>query len=101
MSKLYYTPPSEEIFNEVKKAAIKIWKTYDNKGGYVDDKVGRIKDIKNVSDNLMYIVAMFDSHNQRNLSVMISDEAREAISRRLKSGGLMDSLNVFFRGEYK
>jgi hypothetical protein len=27
---LYYTPMSDDIFNEVKEKAIDIWKTYDN-----------------------------------------------------------------------
>lgn len=47
----YYKAPSQEVFEDIKKNAIKIWKTYDNEFGYVDEKVNRIKDIQNVSDN--------------------------------------------------
>ena len=36
MKKLYYTPPSEECFNELKQKAIEIWQSYDNTYGYVD-----------------------------------------------------------------
>lgn len=30
MTKLYYQPPTDKQFNELKKKAIKIWQTYDN-----------------------------------------------------------------------
>lgn len=60
----YYTAPSLEIFEDIKKCAIQIWQTYDNTYGYVDEKVDRIKDIKNFKDNCIYIVGMFDQINQ-------------------------------------
>ncbi len=85
MSELYYTAPSDEIFEEVKKEAIAIWSTYEDP--YKSDKIGRIKDIKNVSDNLMYMVAMFDWVNQHKLATRLSEEAREAIHDRLATGG--------------
>ena len=68
MSQLYYTKPSDECFEEVKQAAIDVWNTYDNEYGYATEKINGIKDIKNVSDNLMYIVAMFDQNNQSKLA---------------------------------
>ena len=68
MEKLYYTAPSDEIFEEVKQKAIEVWSGYDNQYGYVDEKVGQIKDIKNIQDNVMFIVAMFDSNNQKKLA---------------------------------
>lgn len=83
---LYYTPPSDEIFEEVKDVAIQIWSRYDNEYGYVDEKINRIKDIPNVSDNFMYMVAMFDTWNQRLLSSIITKEAFNAISDRYMSG---------------
>jgi len=48
MSKLYYTAPTNEIFEEVKAKAIEIWQTYDNTYGYADEKVNKIKDLENV-----------------------------------------------------
>ena len=27
---LYYTPPSDELFDEVKETAIEVWEQYDN-----------------------------------------------------------------------
>ena len=85
--KLYYTPPSDEIFEEVKEKAIEIWKGYDNTYGYQDEKVNRIKDLQNVEDNVMYIVAMFDLGNQTKLANALSHPARMAIKARMIDGG--------------
>ena len=70
----YYKAPSDKIFNDIKKCAIKIWKAYDNTYGYVDEKVNRIKDMKNISDNAWTIVAMFDSFNQVKLLAIVKPE---------------------------
>lgn len=79
----YYEPPTQEIFEEIKREAIKIWETYDNTDGYVDEKVGRIKDLPNVSDNAMYIVAMFDWINRDKLLTALSEPAKEFIISRI------------------
>ena len=34
--------PSQEIFIEMKKVAISIWKDYDNKFGYATEKIKRV-----------------------------------------------------------
>ena len=75
----YYTAPSDEIFNDIKENAIKIWDTYDNTYGYRDEKVDRIKDLKNVSDNAWMMVAMFDYHNQAKLIAMVKPETAKMI----------------------
>lgn len=90
MSKLYYTAPSDEIFNEVKSKAILLWtEKYPEETSpyYAKEKVLRIENIGNVEDNLMYIVAMFDSENMRHLARMISMEASIAIGDRMVDGG--------------
>lgn len=87
MAKLYYTPPKQKHFNELKRSAIKIWETYDNTYGYVDEKVDRIKDIKNIEDNFMYMVAMFDMSNQRKLADMLSEPTRIDVRLRMIDGG--------------
>jgi hypothetical protein len=89
MIDLYYTPPTDKQFIELKEKAIKIWQTYDNQFGYVDEKVNSIKDIKNIEDNFMFIVAMFDPDNQAKLSSMLSQETRKAVSDRMIAGGAM------------
>lgn len=76
----YYKPPSQEVFDDIKQASIKVWETKDKRYGYVDEKVGRIKDIQNVGDNYAYMVAMFDSLNKVMLMDFIkTEEARDLI----------------------
>lgn len=87
MSELYYTPPSDEQFNELKEKAIQIWQDYDNTHGYVDEKVKRIKDIQNIQDNFMYVVAMFDTINQHKLANKLSQETRKSVKDRMIAGG--------------
>ena len=71
----YNDTPDQKVFNEIKEAAIDIWKTYD----YTTDKINRIKDIDNFKDNAWYIVAMFDIHNQAKLMEAVSEETKEQI----------------------
>lgn len=82
MDNIYYVAPSDEIFEEMKRLAIQIWQTYDNTYGYVDEKVGRIKDIGNIKDNFMYIYAMFDYENQWKLRSMASEQLLAEIDKR-------------------
>ena len=98
MSKLYYTAPAKKLFEEVRQKAIEIWQTYDDTYGYATGKINCIKEIKNIGDNFMYIVAMFDELNELKLSKSISKEARKAISERLASGGTPDQYNKFNEG---
>jgi len=85
--KLYYTPPKEELFSEVKEKAIEVWRGYDDGYGYATGKIDRIKNIQNIEDNFMYMVAMFDIYNQGKLAEKLSDEARKAIRERMIDGG--------------
>ena len=80
--KLYYTPPTDEVFNDVKNNALSIWESYDNTFGYVDKKKERTN-IENVGDNFMFIVAQFDLHNRFKLFKMIKDESKNEILKRL------------------
>jgi len=80
---LYYTPPSDEVFNEMKQLAIDLWNTYDNTYWYADEKVDKIKDIENIWDNFMYIFAMFDSDNQSKIMFWASEIVREETRKRL------------------
>jgi len=67
----YDDTPDQKVFNEIKEAAIDIWKTYDD--------INRIKDIDNFKDNAWYIVAMFDIHNQAKLMEAVSEETKQQI----------------------
>lgn len=70
-----YETPTDAIFNEMKDAAIKIWKTYDNQYGYVDEKVDRINSVNNLQDNAMVFYRMFDSANQSTMTRYMSGDA--------------------------
>lgn len=89
----YYTAPRNTLFEEVRAEAMKIWGSY--KEPYRTEKMDRIKDLKNVSDNFMYIVAMFDMPNQTKLADNISPEAREAIRKQMIAGGALLGLSIF------
>lgn len=87
MKRLYYIPPTDKQFEELKYEAIKIWKSYDDTYGYTTGKIARIKDIKNVEDNFMYIVAMFDGDNRLKLFMAISTQTFQSVRERLIDGG--------------
>lgn len=95
MKGLYYTAPSNKIFEEVKSAARKIWESYDNQFGYVDEKTEILDRMQNVEDNLMYMVAMFDDDNQKKLASTLGKKAKEAIADRMAEGGTPSEYNYF------
>ena len=98
MPKLYYTPPRQELFEAVKSRAMELWKEIDNDNdryGYATSKINQIKDIKNVGDNFMYIIAMFDINNQRTLAERLAQETKDAIRERMIDGGQPKECIVF------
>ena len=86
-AKLYYTAPSDRCFEEMKRVCIEVWGQYDNEFGYVDEKVGRIKEIGNVGDNFMFMLAMFDQFNQRKVVDKLSEETKKEVRDRMVDGG--------------
>jgi virulence-associated protein VapD len=81
-TKDYYTAPSQEVFDDIKQGATKLWNTYDNTYHYVDEKVNQIKDMTNIRDNYAYIVAMFDCFNQVKLIELVElPESKELVAR--------------------
>lgn len=81
----YYSVPSEDIFNDIKENAIKIWRTYDDTHGYASGKINRIENLINISGNDMYMVAMFDRDNETKLLSMVQPKTREWIVNKLDS----------------
>ena len=73
--------PSNDIFEEIKIQAIKIWDTYDNTYGYRDEKVNYINSLTNIEDNTMVFFRMFDHINQAKLITTLSDEAINYINQ--------------------
>jgi len=98
MSNLYYTPPSQEIFDEVKNKAMELWKAIDtdnDKYGYTTEKINRIKDLENVSDNFMSIIAMFSLNNQILLAHCLSRKECKEIRKRMIDSGMNEEYIVF------
>ena len=93
MENFYCTAPSEEIFIEIKKAALGMWSGCEDP--YKSDKIERIESLQNVSDNAMYMVAMLDMPNQGKLASKLSEEARSAIRERMIAGGSSEEHSMF------
>ena len=70
---------SDELFNELKSEAIKIWQTYDNSYGYADEKIAYLNSFGNVGDNYGTIIGMFDVQNQLKLYKAVGTDARVLI----------------------
>lgn len=75
----YNDAPSDEIFNEIKEAAIEIWKTYDDRFGYATEKIEKVNSVQNVGSNWGFLVGMFDQNNQALLLNKLSLEARAKV----------------------
>jgi len=80
---LYYTPMSNATFKDIKKQAMAIWKTYDDQYGYGTNKLNRIKDLTNIQDNALSMIAMFDQPNQAILKDKLSHATNEEIDTRI------------------
>lgn len=81
----YYTAPSQEVFDEIKQAAIEIWEGYDDSYGYASEKINQIKNLQNASDNAWYMVAMFDRSNQTKLMRLVSAQTCDLIKYAMES----------------
>lgn len=76
----YNDAPSTEIFEEIRKAAIEIWKTYDDTYGYASEKIAMVNNLTNFKDNWGTMVGMFDCDNQMILlDKLSSPEAVEKV----------------------
>ena len=77
---IFYTPPPQKIFEEVKIAVKKVWAFYNP----YHEKIEIINKIQNISSNFMGIIQTLDINNQKKLSKMIGKEAKEEILKRLE-----------------
>lgn len=68
--------PSQQIFDEMKAAAIAVWtENYSDEFGYVTEKTDRINGITNIQDNAMVFFRMFDWINQDKMIDKLGAEA--------------------------
>lgn len=71
--------PSQEIFEEIKQAAISVWNKYDDTYGYASEKKAVVNSLENYEDNVMVCYRMFDWENQRIMRSLLSEEANDYI----------------------
>ena len=94
MSKLYYTPPPDEAFEDMKTVATSIWlggEKFDlpkreGSYGYIDEKLECI-DRPNVGGNFMYILAMFHQLLQERVISRLDERTVHEVVIRLRAGG--------------
>ena len=86
-TRLYYTAPSDECFEDLKQKSIELWKSKHAHPSYEKEKVDYIEKMQNISDNFMTLFAMFDHNNQRKVGETISQATKDALNERLIDGG--------------
>ena len=79
---LFYTPPKYECFEELRTICIRFWRTFDEVE-YVDEKINRIKNLKNEGCNFVMMVQMIHVVSREVISKALSLETRNEISMRL------------------
>lgn len=85
--KLYYIPPSDEHFELLKEKVIEFWNEIGDNKDYIKEKVDRIKNVKNIADNFMFLVVGFDFYNQHLLASRLPEEVRKELRERMISAG--------------
>lgn len=91
---LFYTPPKDRCFEELRKICIRFWEVYDDfflwsehgqelMDEYKQSKINQIKDLKNEGANFAYMVQMIHENNRKVIAKCLSMETRNEISMRL------------------
>jgi hypothetical protein len=81
---LFYKPPKDESFNELREVCIKFWNTFfSDDEDYRDEKIGRIMDLPNTGSNFISMVQMIHPVSHEVIAKSLSLETRNAISMRL------------------
>jgi hypothetical protein len=84
-TKLFYTPPKDEYFEELKSLCILFWKVfpeytlwdekqYELEQEYAESKIHQIKDLKNEGTNFIMMVQMIHQNSREVLSKHLSLE---------------------------
>lgn len=85
MEKLYYIPPEDEIFKNLKYWCIAVWNSIDGDKYEINESVKRLNNMGNIGDNFMTMLAMFDNVNIVLVSQYLNQDTRKAIYDRLIS----------------
>jgi hypothetical protein len=84
---IYYKPPGQKYFDDLKSACIRYFKTFDNDFGYVDEKIKTLESLENVGGNFMSMVKMIHPLAWEVIAEIVTLETRVHISARLEDGG--------------
>ena len=93
-TKLFYTPPNDKCFEELKSLCIRFWSVFPEytlwneeqniiEQEYSKSKINQIKDLKNEGSNFIMMVQMIHQNSREVLSRYLSLETRNEISIRL------------------
>ena len=80
--KLFYTPPKNECFEELRTICIRFWRTFDEVE-YVEEKINRIKNFKNEGCDFVTMIQMIHPVSREVIAKALSLETRNEISMRL------------------
>jgi hypothetical protein len=78
---------TDEIFNEVRSLVTKIWNTFDNEFGYVDEKMAVVNSLPQEWTSVIQMIRMFHMLIQRKLFEVFSRETNEAIKLEMYDRG--------------
>jgi hypothetical protein len=79
---LFYKPPKDECFEELREICIRFWRSFDEVE-YVEEKINRIKDLKNEGCDFVTMVQMIHPVSRELIAKLLSLETRNEISMRL------------------
>jgi len=80
----YLASMKDEMFEDIKQNAIKIWNSYDDTHGYASGKIKRVNEIKNYKDNWITLIGMFDAFNKFRLYKKLKKETLEFLTKNFK-----------------
>lgn len=93
---LFYTPPKDEYFNELKKICIRFWEVnFKDETDYLKEKVNRLLSLKNEGANFSYMVQMIHPISRKVIAKSLSLETRNEISMRIHGWGEDDKFDPF------
>jgi hypothetical protein len=78
---------TDGIFTEVRSLVTKIWNTFDNEFGYVDEKMAVVNSLPQEWTSVIQMIRMFHVLIQRRIFEALSDEANESIKLEMYDRG--------------
>jgi hypothetical protein len=78
---------TDEIWSEVKTMVTKIWNTFDNEFGYVDEKMGVVNNLPQEWTSVIMMIRMFHFLVQRKIFENLSQESNESIKLEMYDRG--------------